>query len=140
LKYATRYDETFTMYYSLSTNVVKKGEKYSLKNVSGDDVINEMYFRTDRVFGRSNRFGNGGDNTGMLKLNYHQKNGGAIPPEGIDVPEIEFCNTCYYNVPIQFVFGQDGVPLPEAVEKTGRWCFLQFGTNCIFHIQRHSEL
>jgi hypothetical protein len=85
--------------------------------------INPSYFRADNIYTRAFRYGQGGSNTGMMKLNFHGKGMVSIPPE-IDIPEIEYCNTCYLNIVQQFAFGEDGMPLPEAEkDNLGRWSF-----------------
>lgn len=88
--------------------------------------INPEYFRADNKYARAFRYGQGGNNTGMMELNYWGKDLPDIPPDGVDIPEIEYCNTCYLNIPIKFALGEDGVPLPEAeTENLGRWSFIQ---------------
>ncbi|HQM86127.1 MAG TPA: thrombospondin type 3 repeat-containing protein, partial [bacterium] len=135
LRNAGSYNEEFTMYYTLSTSVMntpldssgkplEPNNNYAVYDSQEDRFeINPSYFRADNIYTRAFRYGQGGSNTGMMKLNYYKRFVPEIPPE-IDIPEIEYCNTCYLNIARQFAFGEDGMPLPEAEkDNLGRWSF-----------------
>ena len=114
LRNSSVYNEENTMYYSLSTNVVNTLENYTVKNNFNQDSINSAYFKNTERYGRANRYGLGGDNTGMMELNYHQRQLNIQIPIDLSRFEIEYCLDCYWNVPLQLILGADGVPIPEA--------------------------
>lgn len=138
LRKAEELNEEFSMYYTLSTNVmntpldnsgqpVEPNNEYMIfSSEKNGFVINHSYFNAGNKYTRSFRYGHGGNNTGIMKLNYYKRNF-PFPPEvppTIDIPEIEYCKTCYLNMPRQFAFGEDGMPLPEAIkDNLGRWSF-----------------
>ncbi|MDX9806194.1 MAG: thrombospondin type 3 repeat-containing protein [bacterium] len=124
LKDPAEYDESFTMYYALSTNAAYAGTSFTYKDQTGIEHINGLYFGKANIYSRSNRYSTGGDNTGMMKLNYYQVPADITFPDQIDDVdlEIEYCRSCYWNVDRRLILGSDGVPLPEAyTDNIGRW-------------------
>ncbi|MGI6394789.1 MAG: hypothetical protein ACOX2F_08735 [bacterium] len=134
LRNASIKNEEFTMYYTVSASVVNPNENYKI-HVGNRDNINPSYFRTDSKYSRSSRYGMGKDSTVVMELNYHTKRLNISIPELDDV-EIEYCPSCYWNVPIRQIYGQDGMLISEADERVGRWFIEKVKAEYSFNSQK----
>ena len=123
------YDVNNTMYYALSTSILPVDDNTELEDIpsyiiteaedsdalemddsdnleTNDDdndnniVINDAYFPPTNTnkFARAARY-----NIEALELNYHTKM--ITPPVSapIDLPNVELCPSCYFDIPIQFI-------------------------------------
>ena len=123
------------MYYTISAGVVNPNENYKI-TVGGRDDINSSYFITDSKYSRSSRYGMGRDSTVVMELNYYMRELDIGITPDLDDIEIEYCPSCYWNIPIRQIYGQDGVPIPEAAERVGRWSIEKVGTEYSFNSQK----
>ena len=100
------YDANNTMYYALSASVLPVDDNVALENIPSyiDNTnvikINDAYFPPTNTnkFARASRY--------MIEaneLNYHTWD--FTPPivVPIELPDIELCPSCYYDIPIQFI-------------------------------------
>ena len=100
------YDINNTMYYALSASVLPVDDNVALENIPSyiDNTngikINDAYFPPTNTnkFARASRY--------MIEaneLNYHTWD--FTPPivVPIELPDIELCPSCYYDIPIQFI-------------------------------------
>ena len=139
LRTAGEYNEEFTMYYALSTNVANVqldnagipifpySQEYSLQD-QNNEIINPAYFTNTEIAARSFRYGYGGSNTGTMELNFHRKDRNTDIPPQIEPIEKEYCISCYWNVPPQFIFDEYGMPMPDAERyHLGRWSLTKTG-------------
>ena len=100
------YDVENTMYYAISTSILPVDDNVALENIPSyiDNTngveINNAYFPPTNTnkFARAARY-----NIEALKLNYHTKM--ITPPVSapIELPNVELCPSCYYDIPIQFI-------------------------------------
>ena len=100
------YDVENTMYYALSTSILPVDDIVALSNIppyidNTDGIeINNAYFPPTNTnkFARAARY-----NIDALELNYHTKM--ITPPVSapIELPNVELCPSCYYDIPIQFI-------------------------------------
>ncbi|HPS31783.1 MAG TPA: putative metal-binding motif-containing protein, partial [bacterium] len=124
LRTAGNYNKEFTMYYSVSSSVfLDKEQPYMIKE-NEENKINDSYFQSENIYGRANRYGKGGDNTGILSLNYYYLNlYTVVPPVDIlkYIDKVAF-SSIYMNVPLQFAIEENGSVKPEVFkEYSGRW-------------------
>ena len=130
------YDVENTMYYALSTSILPVDDNTELEDIpsyiitetedsdalemddsdnleTNDDdndnniVINDAYFPPTNTnkFARAARY-----NIEPMELNYHTKM--ITPPvsEPVELPNVELCASCYYDIPIQFIGMNDIYP------------------------------
>ena len=100
------YDVENTMYYALSTSILPVDDNVALENIPSyiDNTngveINNNYFPPTNTnkFARASRY-----MIEALELNYHTKM--ITPPVSapIELPNVELCPSCYYDIPIKFI-------------------------------------
>ena len=141
LRTAGNYNEENTMYYALSTNVANVqldnggipifpySQEYSIRDtIQNKEIINPSYFTNTEIAARSFRYGYGGSNTGTMELNFYKRDWISRIPDPIDIREKEYCISCYWNVPPQFIFDEYGMPMPDAERyHLGRWSLTKTG-------------
>ena len=141
LRTAGNYNRENTMYYALSTNVAKVqldnggipifpySQEYSIRDtIQNKEIINPSYFTNTEIAARSFRYGYGGSNTGTMELNFHRKERNINILPQIEPIEKEYCISCYWNVPPQFIFDEYGMPMPDAERyHLGRWSLTKTG-------------
>ena len=125
IKTAGNYNESHTMYYALSTSILPiTSTTQIIPEYLSDNgnAINPDYFppTNSNVNARAARY-----STYLnmpLELNYY-KTGSGIPPysEPLDIPEIEYCPDCYYNIPIRDFINEQGMPEAFSINHIGRW-------------------
>ncbi len=123
------YDEANTMYVALSTSIVPvKGSNLQPKDIfpytedNGELFINSSYFPPTNTnkFARASRY-----NIEPIALNYHSGEislpipNPTILPEIDKLPDIEWCSSCYFDMPIRY-FGINEI-LPYANEYVSRY-------------------
>ncbi|MCK5808579.1 thrombospondin type 3 repeat-containing protein [bacterium] len=139
------HNEEFTMYYALSTSVLPVVENRPLSEIpsysinEGEDiVVNNAYFPStnSNKYARSARY-----NRGYNTLNYHTKTVNTQPfqlPDKLGLLEIPLCNSCYYDIPLRLLIGEDNTPLSEAQNHIGRWTIENRFGEYLFGAQRIS--
>ena len=98
------YNVDNTMYYAISTSVLPVDDNVALANIpsyidyTNGIEINDDYFPPTNTnkFARAARY-----NRDYLTLNYYTRS--PILPDLIDLPEMELCPSCYYDIPIKFI-------------------------------------
>ena len=100
------YDVKNTMYYAISTSILPVDDNVALENIpsyidntNGIEINNAYFPQTNtNKFARAARY-----NIDALELNYHTKM--ITPPVSapIELPNVELCPSCYYDIPIQFI-------------------------------------
>ena len=100
------YDVENTMYYAISTSILPVDDNVALENIpsyidntNGIEINNAYFPQTNtNKFARAARY-----NIDALELNYHTKM--ITPPVSapIELPNVELCPSCYYDIPIQFI-------------------------------------
>jgi len=126
LKNAAAYNVSHTMYYTLSTSILPVAAgtpngsipKY-LINVNNETVINPAYFPSTNasVNARAARY-----KTDPMELNFYSRSSfPPLPPETIEIPEIEYCPSCYWNIPIESILNEQGMPEAFSINHIGRW-------------------
>ena len=100
------YDVENTMYYAISTSILPVDDNVALENIpsyidntNGVEINNDYFPPTNtNKFARAARY-----NIEALELNYHTRM--ITPPVSapIELPNVELCPSCYYDIPIQFI-------------------------------------
>ena len=101
------HDENNTMYYTLSTSVLPVKDDDNLENIptytkygeNGKLTINNDYFPSTNTnkFARASRY-----NIEPMQLNYYTKVLKVPDFDQIELPDIDLCLSCYFDVPIRF--------------------------------------
>ena len=107
------YDAENTMHYALSTSIlpVKAGENlekipsYTKYGENGKLKINDAYFPPTNTnkFARATRY-----NIEPMELNYHTKVLTVPDFDQTELPNIDLCLSCYFDVPVRFL-GINGI-------------------------------
>ena len=115
------YNVENTMYYALSTSIlpVKDGSKleeipsYTKYGENGEPEINNDYFPSTNKnkFARAARY-----NIEAMELNYHTKMITLPVSAPIELPNIEQCASCYFDMPIRY-FGINEIQPYEYVSR-----------------------
>ncbi|HPM03306.1 MAG TPA: putative metal-binding motif-containing protein, partial [Candidatus Cloacimonadota bacterium] len=126
LRRAGNYNETFTMYYSVSSSVAADEDAEFVIVDGATKKINPEYFHSSNVFSRAFRYGKGGDNTGMMSLNFFNLVPGRLIPWEELMRILRFIkydgySNIYLTAPLNLVV--DGAALkPDAMKNySGRW-------------------
>ena len=123
LKTAAPYNAGHTMYYTLSTSILpvvagtpNESIPRYLITVNNKTLINPAYFPSTNtnVNARAARY-----KTDPMELNFHMK----LAPwlESIELPEIKNCSSCYWNIPIENILNEQGMPEAFSINHIGRW-------------------
>ncbi|MBP7433858.1 thrombospondin type 3 repeat-containing protein, partial [bacterium] len=126
LKNAAAYNVSHTMYYTLSTSILpvaagtpNENIPRYLINVNNETVINPAYFPATNtsVNARAARY-----STEPMELNFYSRSIlPPVPPETIEIPEIVYCPSCYWNLPIEDILDEQGMPEAFSINHIGRW-------------------
>jgi len=126
LKNAAAYNVSHTMYYTLSTSILpvaagtpNENIPRYLINVNNETVINPAYFPSTNtsVNARAARY-----STEPMELNFYSRSIlPPVPPETIKIPEIVYCPSCYWNLPIENILNEQGMPEAFSINHIGRW-------------------
>jgi|GEM_PF-4851945 len=125
LRLAADYSEAYTMYYTLSTSILPVSGTVNVSQIpsyiagTGENIsINSAYFpaTNQNKNAKAARY-----SIPAMQLNYYRKTMNIPIPEVIEIPEIEFCPSCYWDIPLKDIIGENGLPEASSYESIGRW-------------------
>ena len=126
LRTAGDYNESYTMYYALSTSILpitSTAQVIPEYLADNGNAINPDYFPATNlnINARAARYPT--YSSRPLELNYYRKPTWPIPPvpETIEIPETIHAPDYYWNISLEDIFDEEGIPEASSTNHIGRW-------------------